>query len=142
MAQRREYRTRQREAVMACFLAEPGRGLTADEVRAELAKVGQAVGRTTVYRTLARLQEQGWLAAFKDASPASPVRYQHRGLSSRHISVRCSGCGMIAALDCEAVTAFEEHLSLEHGFILKEDECLLPGFCNGCRPGQTNTFKP
>lgn len=134
MAQRKEYRTRQRDAVMTCFQAAPGRGLTAEEVRAELAAAGLAVGRTTVYRTLSLLVERGWLSAFKDASPLSPMRYQHRGLSSRHISVRCSGCGMIAALDCEAVTAFEKHLSLEHGFTLKEEDCLLPGFCSGCRP--------
>ena len=107
MSERKDYRTRQRENVLARFLAEPGRHMTAAEVHQELTKAGKKAGRTTVYRSIALLHEKGVLISFKDQHQAAPLRYQLRGKGERHIIVRCSGCGMMATLACEAVEAFE-----------------------------------
>lgn len=132
MTQTKDYQTRQREAILRCFESQPRRGMTAAEVAQHLQEKGQAVGRTTIYRTIARLLEQGLLISLNEGS-ASPLRYQHRG-QTRHISVRCSGCGLIAALTCSAVSDFERHLARDHGFRLQEEECLLPGLCAACQP--------
>lgn len=132
MPSRKDYRTRQRDTVLNCFISQPRRSMTAQDVIEHLAQAGQPVGRTTVYRTIALLNEKGLLVTIKDAHGTGPARYQHRG-QTRHISVRCSGCGLIAALTCSAVEAFERHLSLDHGFSLQEEECLLPGLCSACK---------
>ena len=133
MNERKDYRTRQRENVLACFSSQPARNMTAAEVYQELTKAGLKTGRTTVYRSIALLYEKGVLISFKDQHQAAPLRFQLREKGGRHIIVRCSGCGMIASLACEAVEAFEKHLSLDHGFTLKEEECLLPGLCIQCQ---------
>jgi Fur family ferric uptake transcriptional regulator len=130
---RKDYKTRQRENVLSCFLSQPGRHMTAAEVCQELAKTGMRAGRTTVYRSIALLYEKGVLISFNEQHQAAPLRYQLREKGQRHIIVRCSGCGMIASLACEAVEAFEKHLSLDHGFALREEECLLPGLCSQCQ---------
>ena len=139
MAERKDYRTRQRDAVLGCFASHPREGLTAQEVYLRLSGSGTPIGRTTVYRTVALLCAQGALIALKDprGRVSSPVRYQHWGDGHRHISVRCTGCGLIAALECSAVNAFEQHLLTDHGFLLTEAECLLPGLCSDCRPHDT-----
>lgn len=140
MPNRRDYRTRQRDTVLSCFTSQPRRSMTAQDVIDFLEQAGQPVGRTTVYRTIALLSEKGQLVAIKDAHGAGPARYQHRG-QTRHISVRCSGCGLIAALTCSAVEEFERHLSLDHGFSLQEEECLLPGLCSACKSQTDNQAK-
>lgn len=140
MANRKDYRTRQRDTVLNCFLSQPRRSMTAQEVLEHLERGGQAVGRTTVYRTIALLAEKGQLVTVKDAHGAGPARYQHRG-QTRHISVRCSGCGLIAALTCGAVEEFERHLFKDHGFSLQEEECLLPGLCSACNALAQNSPK-
>ena len=107
--------------------------MTAQEVRSELNQKGEAIGRTTIYRTIAKLLEEGLLFRVNELSPAATARYQHRGQYPRNISIRCSSCGLIAALTCEAVNSFERHLSQDHGFTLLGEECILPGLCSGCR---------
>lgn len=129
--EREDYKTRQRDAVLALFASQPQRSMTANEAYLELLYTNQPVGRTTVYRTVTLLSRQGRLISIKDG-PA-PIRYQHREYKQKHISVRCNVCGMIADLTCEAVNHFEEHLRDDHGFILQEDKCLLPGLCKACQ---------
>ena len=133
MSERKDYKTRQRDAVRDCFALQPARSMTADEVYQQLKRRSVPVGRTTVYRAIARLHEQGMLISLTDQHTSPPLRYQFRDITSRHISVRCSACGVIAALDCEVVNAFERHLSREHGFTLSQSDCVLPGLCSACR---------
>lgn len=140
MSERKPYSTRQRNAVLACFESQPQRVMTAQEVYEQLKEQGFGVGRTTVYRTVAKLCEEGALMAPADlhAPAKAPTRYQHRGDSRQHISVRCSMCGLVAALHCDAVNEFERHLFQDHGFLLQEAECLLPGLCGSCRKQSTS----
>ncbi len=133
MEARKTYNTWQRNAVMACFSNQPQRSMTAQQVCEQLANEGSTIGRTTIYRTIARLVEEGLLFRVNESSPATTARYQHRGQFPRNISVRCNQCGFIAALTCEAVSQFEEHLYVDHGFMLMENECILPGLCSTCR---------
>lgn len=133
MSGQKMYHTRQRNAVLACFSSQPRRSMTAREVCSQLTRQGEPIGRTTIYRVIAKLLEEGLLFRVNEASPAMTARYQHRGQFPRNISVRCSSCGVIAALTCEAVSEFEEHLSHDHGFTLLENECILPGLCSDCR---------
>lgn len=131
MNQRKDYKTRQKDAVLHCFETQPRRAMSAQEVFEQLNEQDPPIGRTTVYRAVSRLAEQGLLVSLSEGQ--GPTKYQHRGSKARNISVRCSGCGLIAELTCAAVDEFEQHLFLDHGFRLQEDECLLPGTCGNCR---------
>ena len=133
-SERKGYATRQREAVLACFEARPREGLTAQEVYQHLYHQGVQIGRTTVYRAIAHLVGSGALMALSDlgSDMDAPRRYQHKGQDAGHISVRCTGCGLITPLKCDAVSAFEQHVQQDHGFRLKEEECILPGLCAHC----------
>lgn len=133
----RSYKTRQREAILACFASQPNASLTAAEVHQALLAQGQDIGRTTVYRTVSLLLKAGQLVAVQEG-PA-PLRYQHRGQKQQHISVRCQNCGSIADLTCDAVNHFETHLKEDHGFILQEEKCLLPGLCRDCQTPNNET---
>ena len=140
--ERKDYSTRQRHAVLACFAERPQEGLTAQQVYQLLKQQGVRIGRTTVYRAIAHLCESGALIQLSDLHTVTdaPKRYQHKGPDTGHISVRCSQCGLIAPLKCEAVSAFEQHVSQDHGFTLLEEECMLPGLCADCQnqPRQTD----
>ena len=142
MSERGDYRTRQREAVLRHFASQPDRPMTADEVHQDLSRSGLHIGRTTVYRCISMLYEKGSLIAFKDQKSSAPVKYQHRPQDQRRMSMRCSGCGMVAALSCDAVNEFEKHLNLDHGFALNEEECLLPGLCRDCRGTRESSLTP
>lgn len=134
---RAPYQTRQREALLACFAAQPRELLTAQQVHALLLEQGEPIGQTTVYRLIARLVAEGRIMEIKNPGGGAAKQYQHLPKSPKHLSVRCFGCGLIAQLDCAAVEAFEKHLELGHGFSLMEGEALLPCICAACKQETT-----
>ena len=140
MKQRKDYTTRQRDAVLDCFASQPQRGMTAQTVYELLRSEGVTIGRTTVFRTIARLCKSGRLIVLSDLRSASgsPRAYQHAAQSS-HISIRCSGCGQMAALTCESMKQFEQHLFADHGFLLQQEECILNGLCGKCLDRRENS---
>ncbi|HSK69694.1 MAG TPA: transcriptional repressor [Candidatus Limnocylindria bacterium] len=132
MPKRTPYQTRQRRAVLDCFTRRPDAQLSAAEVAELLDKGGVPAGRTTVYRTVAWLHQNGLLTSYRDARTPAGIKYSLRRQGERHIRVVCSGCGSVAPLHCGEVEAFERHLSREHGFTLSQEDCVLPGLCSAC----------
>lgn len=133
MDRKKGYNTRQRKEVLAVFSSSPTASFSAPEVMGELQKQGSAVGRTTIYRVVLRLVEEGRLFALPQTKASEPVRYQYRAQATKTISIRCSGCGSLQPLDCAFTKDFETHLQTEHGFALTEGDCLLPGLCRACQ---------
>lgn len=133
MDRAKAYKTRQRQEVLAVFSSSPMDSISAAEVRSTLLSKGVPVGRTTVYRAIERLVQEGRLFALPKARASDPARYQYRASPAKSISIRCSACGLLQPLNCAFTREFETHLQQEHGFALNEGDCLLPGLCDNCQ---------
>ncbi len=59
MKEQKSYITRQRLQVMECIALNREKHMTADEIREKLKKTGVEIGKSTVYRTLEKLMEEG-----------------------------------------------------------------------------------
>ncbi|MFG2934952.1 Fur family transcriptional regulator [Streptomyces sp. NPDC048282] len=90
------------------LLADSARHLSPAETCAELARSGEAVHATTVYRTLETLVEVGLVHAVRGSGAA--VRYGATGEPHHHTA--CRECGSVGALDgrhlAESMGAIEE----------------------------------
>ena len=62
------YHTRQKEAILALLTDSRGEALSASELLARLTRSGSSIGRTTVYRLLSQLVDDGVVRAWRDAS--------------------------------------------------------------------------
>lgn len=104
---------------------------TADEVYKEVAKVHPTISRTTVYRDLRDLCEQGVISRL--IIPGSPDRFDH--LTGNHFHVRCMFCGRIEDVDIDYV---EEHpeptifVKDSHGFRITGHSIVFDGVCPDC----------
>ena len=94
-----------------------------------------AIGRTTVYRLLSQLVDDGVVRAWRDAS---------RGITLYELSVitdcadvRCRKCERIFHLHCQALAALQasvhDHLDASHGFLLDPVAPQFTGLCPECR---------
>ena len=132
MATRGAYQTRQQEAVAALFQQRPADCLTPEEAYAALEGQGHEIGKTTVYRAIARLCENGVLRRYFSHESGEAALYQFNPCRESHLHIRCVGCGALEHLHCEEVEAFKAHLTQHHGFSLDEGQTVLYGLCEKC----------
>lgn len=142
----RSYMTPSRRAVIALFRSHPHRRFTAEQVCTlvcQLNEEGTALlGKSTVYRQLARLCQQGQLTRTTDtdgpSSGGAVHVYQYAAPDGRGESafrLQCRRCGRITPLDCEQADALVAHLRDHHGFAPAGDT-VLRGVCRDCQKNQ------
>lgn len=129
-----EYQTRQKGIVEAAFRATAGEHITVAELTRRLEEQGNAVGRTTVYRTLERLVRDGKARKFS-AVQGDSVCYQAIGETAcrEHFHLKCSACGKLLHMDCSLMDRLSRHIEEEHGFQVDPLNTVLYGICEDCR---------
>lgn len=125
----RRYKTRQRELVRNYLALNTDRYLSVDDVWSGIAAEGQSVGRTTVYRYLEAMAQEG--AALKATTPGGEARYRAVDESATGTLV-CLECGRAFPLDCQMAEDFQEHVFEHHGFRVDATRTVLYGRCSNC----------
>lgn len=126
------YRTRQRELIEKTLKALGGKHITAEALTEQLDKNGYSVGRTTVYRCLERLVEDG--VAQKYTAIGESACYQYLGAADcvEHFHLKCTGCGRLIHIECEQLSELASHITAEHGFRVDKLKTVLYGLCEEC----------
>lgn len=91
-------------------------------------------GKSTVYRQLRRLVENGDLMRMRGADGKQTL-YQYVGGAtgcSRHFHLKCTVCGRVIHLDCGRIEEFCSHISAEHAFLLDPRKTVMYGKCIEC----------
>ena len=133
---RGEYNTRQKREMLRFLKERSMRHFSVDDVVFEMQDRGEKIGRSTVYRYLELLAEQG--AVRKYQSVQGVTQYQHvedAASCDDHFHMMCSRCGNLMHVDCALMRSMSEHLMKDHGFMLDPRETILVGVCEKCRDG-------
>lgn len=129
MPAKTRYKTRQRELVASCLASNAGRYLTIDEVLAFITAEGERIGRTTVYRALETMAQDG--SALKASIPGGEASYRFAEESVAGQLV-CLHCGNASPLDCHMARDLAEHVYEHHGFQMDPARTVLYGLCQRC----------
>ena len=133
---RGEYNTRQKREMLRFLKERSMCHFSVDDVVFEMQDRGEKIGRSTVYRYLELLAEQG--AVRKYQSVQGVTQYQHVENAAQcdaHFHMMCSKCGNLFHVDCRLMGTLAKHLMTEHGFMLDPRETILVGLCEKCRDG-------
>ena len=134
---RGEYSTRQKRELLKFLKEHELENFSVDEVVLRLRERGASVGRSTAYRYLEALAEQGSVRKYQNAQGVT--QYQHvedDGRCAHHFHMLCKRCGALLHVDCERMNALTEHIAEEHGFQLDPRETVLVGICARCARGE------
>lgn len=130
---RGEYNTRQKREMLGFLLSHEMMHFSVDEFVQAMEEQGVRVGRTTAYRFLEALSEQGGVRKY--LSPTGQMLYQSVPVNEncdRHFHLMCSRCGCLLHVNCEMMQALNEHLMEEHRFRVDARQSVLVGLCQRC----------
>lgn len=134
---RGEYNTRQKRDILAFLKNHDLEPYSVDELVFELQVQGEKIGRSTVYRHLESLAEQGRVRKYQTAQGL--IQYQHITDSAdcdAHFHMMCKNCGRLYHVNCKLMQSLAEHIYSEHHFKLNVRETTLMGICARCASEQ------
>jgi Fur family ferric uptake transcriptional regulator len=121
--------TRQAEALVSLLGKLPGFH-SAQEIHAELRRLGERVGLTTVYRHLQVLSEDEAVDAIRDES--GETLYRRCATGGHHHHMTCRSCGRSIEVEGRAVERWAERVAAEAGFVDVDHTVEIFGVCPGC----------
>ncbi len=120
--------TRQRAAVLAA-LAEVDDFRSTQDLHDYLRRRGDAVGLTTVYRTLQALADAGEVDVIVREDGESVYR---QCSNSHHHHLVCRACGRTVEVEGPAVERWASRVAEEHGFSDVSHTLEIFGVCSSC----------
>ena len=132
---KKNYHTRQQEAVAEYFRLNADVCVTADDIYLYFMRENSKIGKATIYRCLDRMVESGEIKKFISDS-GDGAMYQLIDADNgcdRHFHLKCTVCGRIIHLDCGFMGEFEKHISQHHGFCVDNARTIIYGLCEECR---------
>lgn len=132
-----KYRTKQRAALEGYMAEHADEALTAAEIAEGLRREGRGCGRSTVYRLLSQLLDEG--AVKREADESGQARYRLSGKEcSHHLHLRCVECGRVEHMDEAASERILNEVAGAAGFAVDRGETVLLGCCGECRERHGN----
>ncbi len=127
------YNTEKRKEITALISSNNDRAFTIEEICNTVAPGGK--GKSTVYRIVASLAEEGIVRKISDADTRC-VTYQYLGGKNccEHLHLKCKSCGKLIHLDKETSHALESEI-LTSGHFEIDVGATLPGRCEACIRG-------
>ena len=127
------YNTKQKAAIIKCVEDMNGKHFTVDSVCKQLSQSGEVVGRTTVYRCLEKLTEEGALRKYTAAAGESACYQLVNGHHCHeHFHLKCEKCGSLIHMECDELESIAEHIKSHHGFCLNPLKTVIYGVCEVC----------
>lgn len=133
------YKTEGKTRLVTFFSQHPDTQFTADELHAALTEAypdayrGTKGCKSSLYRQLSLLLEEGTVRKFRDATQAAYVyQYVACGACSHHFHLKCLNCGRLEHLDCVISDQLLSHIQTDHHFSIDRGRSILYGLCADC----------
>ena len=133
MSNKISYNTKQKDNILCCIKDFGDSHFTAEELYRVLCEKGNCVGKTTVYRALERMTDEGALRKYTLGENKSACYQASLGACSEHFHLKCTGCGRLFHADCEFLSRISEHINEHHGFEINSSKTVFYGKCKICR---------
>ena len=129
---RGEYNTRHKRDMLTFLNGNQMKHYTLDELTQSMREAGIDAGKTTVYRFVESLAEQGSVRKYANENESF---YQYIGSDAHcdnHLHLMCRECGALFHVDCKLVGELMHHIKDDHNFRLDARRTVFVGICGDC----------
>ncbi len=127
-----EYKTKQKAAILKAVKENSTGHFTVDGVTEMLKKNNISIGRTTVYRALEKLADEGKVRKYTSAGESACYQYITDDCHE-HFHLKCEKCGRLIHIECEHINELAQHIAKEHNFTVNKLKTVLYGVCEDCK---------
>ncbi len=138
-----EYNTEQKKILIEYMKANSHKGLTIEEISEGLScGEGGALGRSTLYRLMHRMTEDGSVRRFV-GSDGRKATYQlvECERCDGHLHMKCTDCGGLFHMDEKVSDELLRVVNENNDFLVSESETVLYGRCSNCKSGEKSKQK-
>ena len=127
------YKTKQREIILKFLIENKERHVTVDEIVFDLREQGISVGKTTVYRYIDKLVEEGRARRFvSEEKNGAAFQYVENDRCDEHFHLKCVECGKFIHLECDHLNDIARRVYEDHKFTIDRSKTVLYGICDEC----------
>ena len=133
------YKTEGKTRLITFFSQHPDEQYTVEELHAALleaypqGETGKGGGKSSLYRQLSGLIEEGTVRKFRDDTQSAYVyQYVGGGACACHFHLKCLNCGRLEHLDCIISDQLLSHIRTDHHFDIDRGRSSLYGMCRVC----------
>lgn len=129
-----EYKTQQKEVLLDFLYAHRDTPMRVEEITESLQGACEnAPGKSTVYRLMGRLCEEGKVKRFEQGSSRTYL-YQYVGGEDchHHLHLRCLSCGKLLHMEHEQTERLLREIYGDAEFLVDQEETTLFGRCRSC----------
>lgn len=129
-----EYHTKQRELLLSFLKSHKQATFTVNEIAQAICEAN-GIGKSTVYRLIAKMAQDEVLKRYYDENKRSVV-YQyvdHEHGCDRHFHLKCTDCGKTIHLEDKSTEDALRSILNDNQFAMDEGKTVLFGRCNGCK---------
>lgn len=134
---RGEYNTRQKRELLSFLKNHDLQHYSVDDLVFEMQQQGEKIGRSTVYRFLETLSEQGSVRKYQNSRGMTLYQHvEHSAECDAHFHLMCRECGKLYHVSCDLMNSLTSHIFDHHHFKLNPRETTLVGVCARCMNSQ------
>lgn len=127
------YNTKQHSALMDYIEHNSHRTFSVRDITDSICDAHN-IGKSTVYRLVSRLVDEGILQRMNGDDGKSVVyRYtSDKHKCNSHFHLKCEVCGKFEHLDCDIFSDVRSHIKSHHGFDIDTKKTVIYGLCSQC----------
>jgi len=126
------YQTEQRKRLLAFLQKNPDGQYAIEEIIVHLAGEG-APGKSTVYRLMSKLVEEGRVRRYTKGNGRQFLYQLIDGENCHdHWHLKCIRCGKLIHMDVDTTSFMQQSVRSKHHFFIDGDRTLLFGQCEEC----------
>ena len=126
------YETKQSRLVIEFLKSNNQKHFSAEDVYFSLVSSGEKIGRTTVYRQLDKLCENGKVRKFITGENDACCYQYNDEHCHNHYHLKCSACGTLIHTECNFLDKLSAHIFSDHQFTIDGSKTVLYGICKTC----------
>ena len=127
------YQTAQKKLLLDFLREHSSQAFTIEELAAALEGREHAPGKSTLYRLMPLLVQEGRVKRFVRGT-SRQFLYQMMGESCRtHLHLKCSICGQMVHMGHEESLELVRMIDKKYHFSVSEGDTILFGLCENCR---------
>jgi Fur family ferric uptake transcriptional regulator len=127
-----KYTTQQGRRILEYLAALGDKHSTVEQIVQHFKKQKPAIGQTTVYRHLEKLNNSGVLRRFVLDEGSACYQFVESAACQEHFHLKCEKCGGLIHLECTLLDEIQTHVLKEHSFQINALKTIFYGTCKRC----------